>query len=54
MLPAIPNLLPAQMVDKWPQWARRQIVLGLDLRGGSHLLLEVEGAGAVRKEMAET
>jgi preprotein translocase subunit SecD len=53
MLFAIPNLLPAWMVDKWPQWAQRQIVLGLDLRGGSHLLLEVD-AGAVRKEMAET
>jgi preprotein translocase subunit SecD len=53
MLFAVPNLLPARMVDKWPQWARRHIVLGLDLRGGSHLLLEVD-AGAVRKEMAET
>jgi len=53
MLFALPNLLPARMIDKWPQWAQRHIVLGLDLRGGSHLLLEVD-AGAVRKEMAET
>lgn len=53
MLFAVPSLLPARMIDKWPQWAQRQIVLGLDLRGGSHLLLEVD-AGAVRKEMAET
>jgi preprotein translocase subunit SecD len=53
MLFAVPNLLPARMIDKWPQWAQRHIVLGLDLRGGSHLLLEVD-AGAVRKEMVET
>ncbi len=53
MLFAVPNLLPARMVDKWPQWTQRHIVLGLDLRGGSHLLLAVD-AGAVRKEMAET
>ena len=53
MLFAAPNLFPAGIVSKWPQWAQRRIVLGLDLRGGSHLLLEVD-AGAVRKEMAET
>jgi preprotein translocase subunit SecD len=53
MLFAAPNLFPAGVVNKWPQWAQRRIVLGLDLRGGSHLLLEVD-AGAVRKEMAET
>jgi preprotein translocase subunit SecD len=41
MLFAAPNLFPAGIVNKWPQWAQRRIVLGLDLRGGSHLLLEV-------------
>ena len=34
---------------KWPAWAQRHIVLGLDLQGGSSLLLEVD-TGAVRKE----
>jgi preprotein translocase subunit SecD len=52
MLFALPSLLPERIIDKWPQWAQRHIVLGLDLRGGSHLLLEVD-PGAVRKEMAE-
>ena len=33
----------------WPKWAQRHIVLGLDLQGGSHLLLEVD-ASAVKKE----
>ena len=37
----------------WPKWAQRHIVLGLDLQGGSHILLEVD-ANAVRKEKVET
>jgi preprotein translocase subunit SecD len=36
-------------VRAWPSWAQRHIVLGLDLQGGSSLLLEVDTA-AVRKE----
>ena len=50
---AIPNFFPEQTVQKWPKWAQRHIVLGLDLQGGSHLLLEVD-AEAVRKEKVET
>jgi preprotein translocase subunit SecD len=46
---AVPNFFPERMVRTWPTWAQRQIVLGLDLQGGSHLLLEVD-ANAVRKE----
>ena len=49
---AVPNFLPAKMVDSWPKWAQRHVVLGLDLQGGSHLLLEVDSK-AVRKEMLE-
>jgi preprotein translocase subunit SecD len=49
---AIPNFFPQSMVQKWPKWAQRHIVLGLDLQGGSHLLLEVD-AGSVRKEKVE-
>ena len=40
------------MVQRWPKWAQRHIVLGLDLQGGSHILLEVDAA-AVRKEKLE-
>ena len=50
---AIPNFFPERMVQRWPKWAQRHIVLGLDLQGGSHLLLEVD-SGAVRKEKLET
>jgi preprotein translocase subunit SecD len=49
---AVPNFLPEKMVQSWPKWAQRHIVLGLDLQGGSHILLEVD-AKAVRKEMLE-
>jgi preprotein translocase subunit SecD len=50
---AVPNLLPEKTVESWPRWAQRHIVLGLDLQGGSHILLEVDAA-AVRKEKVET
>src|SRR5215831_17254917 len=46
---AVPNFFPERIVKSWPSWAQRQIVLGLDLQGGSHILLEVD-SNAVRKE----
>ena len=49
---AVPNFLPEKMVQGWPKWAQRHVVLGLDLQGGSHILLEVDSA-AVRKEKLE-
>jgi len=39
---AVPNFLPEKMVASWPKWAQRHVVLGLDLQGGSHILLEVD------------
>ena len=45
----VPSLVPERVVQSWPKWAQRQIVLGLDLQGGSHILLEVDAA-AVRRE----
>jgi preprotein translocase subunit SecD len=49
---AVPNFFPETVVQAWPKWAQRRIVLGLDLQGGSHLLLEVD-ANAVRKEKVQ-
>src|SRR5216683_3094224 len=46
---AVPNFFPETTVKTWPQWAQRHLVLGLDLQGGSHLLLEVD-ANAVKKD----
>src|SRR6476646_1178720 len=49
---AVPTFLPEKMVQSWPKWAQRHVVLGLDLQGGSHSLLEVDSA-AGRKEKLE-
>jgi preprotein translocase subunit SecD len=46
---AVPNFLPEATVKNWPKWAQRHLVLGLDLQGGSHILLEVD-ANAVKKD----
>ena len=39
---AVPNFFPESTVKGWPLWAQRRLVLGLDLQGGSYLLLEVD------------
>jgi protein-export membrane protein SecD len=40
---SLPNILPRSTLDALPSWVpARQINLGLDLRGGSYLLLEVD------------
>jgi len=49
---ALPNFFSDNVIRHWPGWAQRHIVLGLDLQGGSHLLLEVDSA-AVRKEQLQ-
>ncbi|UTD29029.1 protein translocase subunit SecD [Bradyrhizobium sp. WD16] len=46
---AVPNFFPESTVKNWPAWAQRRLVLGLDLQGGSHILLEVD-ANSVRKD----
>jgi len=50
---ALPNFFSESVVKNWPSWAQRHIVLGLDLQGGSHLLLEVD-SNAVRKEQLQS
>ncbi|MGG5808325.1 protein translocase subunit SecD [Falsiroseomonas sp. CW058] len=47
ILLSVPNLLPRDIL---PSWAR-QISLGLDLRGGSYLLLEVDTSAMVRERL---
>ena len=46
---AVPSFFSESTLRTWPSWAQRHIVLGLDLQGGSSLLLEVD-TNAVRKE----
>ncbi|MFD1333289.1 protein translocase subunit SecD [Methylopila musalis] len=46
---ALPNVLPQSVRDFYPSWfPARTIVLGLDLQGGSQLLLEVDGEELTR------
>lgn len=43
LLCALPNVLPDAVSEKLPDWyTQNKLTLGLDLRGGSHLLLEVD------------
>src|SRR5688572_22362435 len=49
---AVPNFFPEDTVKSWPKWAQRHLVLGLDLQGGSHVLLGVDTA-AVRREQSQ-
>jgi preprotein translocase subunit SecD len=46
---AVPNFFPEATVKGWPKWAQRHLVLGLDLQGGSHILLEVD-SNSVKKD----
>ncbi|MGE4371836.1 MAG: protein translocase subunit SecD [Xanthobacter sp.] len=53
ILLALPNILPSSVLQKLPPWlADNRVTLGLDLQGGSHILLEVDGE-ALRVERAE-
>lgn len=45
ILAALPNLFTAQQLATMPSWLpKQQVTLGLDLRGGAHLVLEVDKA----------
>ena len=49
---ALPNLFSRETVEQWPSFLpRQQINLGLDLQGGSHMLLEVDVASVVREQL---
>lgn len=49
LLLSIPNLLPRSAIPSW--LPARQLSLGLDLRGGSYLLLEVDLDAVVRERL---
>jgi preprotein translocase subunit SecD len=49
---AVPSLFPKSQVENWPKWApRTQINLGLDLAGGSQLLLEADSRDAAKQRL---
>jgi len=47
-----PNFLSPKFAESLPDWVpHKQVSLGLDLQGGSHLLLEVEVAAVIREQL---
>ncbi|QGA56126.1 protein translocase subunit SecD [Brucella sp. 2280] len=51
---ALPNFFTQKQLDALPSWLpKRQVTLGLDLRGGSYLVLEVDAA-ALKKDRLRT
>ncbi len=47
---SVPNFLSRETADALPDWMpHQQMSLGLDLQGGSHLLLEVDVASVIRE-----
>src|SRR5512145_1147094 len=43
LLLTLPSFLSQQTVNRWPSWLpKRQLSLGLDLRGGAHMLLAMD------------
>lgn len=51
---ALPNVLPASVMERWPAFLpNKPVALGLDLRGGSHLVLEVDGAELRRERVRD-
>src|SRR5262245_42781068 len=52
ILLAIPSLLPKEQVERWPAWLpSARINLGLDIAGGSQLLLEADVADAAKQRL---
>ena len=50
---ALPSLLSSEQLAAWPDWLpHKQVALGLDLRGGAHLVLELDEQ-ALQKEKEE-
>src|ERR1700743_748704 len=50
---AVPNFFPEARVKTWPAWAQRRLVLGLDLQGGSYLLLEATSNDIKKEKLAQ-
>src|SRR5262245_12034343 len=49
---SLPNLFTERQLARLPSWLpHQQVSLGLDLRGGSYLLLEVDIAAAERERL---
>ncbi|TPI31467.1 protein translocase subunit SecDF [Mesorhizobium sp. B3-1-6] len=52
---AAPNLFPASTLAQLPSWVpKRQMTLGLDLQGGSHILLQMDQNDLIKDQLQTT
>ncbi|MDX8449285.1 protein translocase subunit SecDF [Mesorhizobium captivum] len=52
---AAPNLFPASTLAQLPNWVpKRQMTLGLDLQGGSHILLQMDQNDLIKDQLETT
>jgi SecD/SecF fusion protein len=52
---AAPNLFPASTLAQLPSWVpKRQMTLGLDLQGGSHILLQMDQNDLIKAQLETT
>ncbi len=52
ILTALPNLLTPQQLAALPSWLpKQQLALGLDLRGGAHLVLEIDAKALIEERV---
>jgi SecD/SecF fusion protein len=50
----VPNFFSKEQVASWPDWLPKQaLVLGLDLQGGSHLLLQVNRESIITERLTD-
>ena len=55
LLFASPNLFPQSVLSGFPDWLpKKQMTLGLDLQGGSHILLQIERQDLVDERLETT
>ncbi|GLS28481.1 SecD/SecF fusion protein [Mesorhizobium albiziae] len=51
----LPNMLPQSVLDSLPSWApKKTMTLGLDLQGGSHILLQVDKQDLINERLQAT
>ena len=48
---SVPSFFPKEQVAKWPTFAQARFNLGLDLAGGSHILLEADTADVAKQRL---
>ncbi len=55
VLVALPNLLSDEQLEALPSWMpSNKVTLGLDLQGGSHIMLKIEKADIVKERLETT